>query len=159
MPSPGAFSSHFCLGGWDAGTDGTGIADLGSVDVPWARLQRNQKERTCVFRNVCYHAGKHHAGKGADLGWVYFAQRDEFRMSKRVRAGVDVWARGDFARMGDVSEDHSFALRHAAIPDGAEWLPTAVHDRPRRLRPRQPSSRQLHGHHNPWQRRGSLKAS
>ena len=44
------FSTHLCLGGWDAGADSAGRADLGSVDVPWARLARNQKERTCLGR-------------------------------------------------------------------------------------------------------------
>ena len=109
-------SSHVCLGGWDGGADALGRADLGSVDAPWARLVRNQKERTCLFRNVCF--------DGAREGWVYFARGNEFQHAKRVRAAVDVWARGDFAQMGEISEDHSFALTHAALPASAEWLPT-----------------------------------
>ena len=106
-------SSHVCLGGWDGGADALGRADLGSVDAPWARLVRNQKERTCLFRNVCF--------DGAREGWVYFARGNEFQHAKRVRAAVDVWARGDFAQMGEISEDHSFALTHAALPASAEW--------------------------------------
>ena len=115
------YSSHVCLGGWDAGADADGRADLGSVDAPWARLVRNQKERTCLFRNVCFD-GKS-SGSGS-VGWTYYAQPHEFTGARRFRAGVDIWARGDFARMGEVSEDHTFALLRSAVPEHASWLPT-----------------------------------
>lgn len=108
-------SSHHCIGGWDVGADVNGQVDLGSVDAPWPRLVRNQKERSCLFRNVCFN-GSAGAGSGS---WVYFASDDELSAKTRMRAGVDVWARGDFGRMGEISEDHSFAIVRSAVPPAA----------------------------------------
>ena len=100
-PAAPLFSSHHCLGGASSEE-----ADLGSVDAPWSRLVRNQKERTCHFSNVCF--------DGQRQGWSYFADASEFVGSrKRFSAGLDVWGRGDFgfARAGPpASEDMSFRL-------------------------------------------------
>lgn len=109
-------SSHHCLGGWDAGADAsTGGIDLGSIDAPLAQLTRNQKERTCLFRNVCYDARVQ--------SWVYYTQR-EFRGRQRVRAGVDVWARGAFGHAQDISEDHRFLINRSSVPSSAAWIKT-----------------------------------
>ena len=78
-PGPEMHSSHVCLGG-----TGVDEPDLGSVDAPWRRLARNQKERTCLFTNVCYDS--------AQAGWAYYADAHEFTSSERLRfsAGLDV---------------------------------------------------------------------
>ena len=121
MPDGALYSSHHCIGGWDSGVDGIGRADLGSVDISPVRLARNQKERSCLFRNVCFDSRERHR-------WVYFAKEDEFIGKTRVRAGVDVSARGGFGGNADVSEDHSFTVRRTSLPSSAQWFdaPTVV---------------------------------
>ena len=111
-------SSHNCLGGWDVQADSSnGAIDLNSIDAPWTQLARNQKERTCVFRNVCF--------DGRQRSWVYYAAAGEFRGMRQVRAAVDIWARGGFGHMEDVSIDHRFIVeRSGGVPEGAQWLPT-----------------------------------
>ena len=79
-------SSHMCLGGWDANPNGAGGVDLGSVDAPWPQLVRNQKERTCVFRNVCFD------GRDGVRSWVYYAQNGEFAGARRVHPFGEVQA-------------------------------------------------------------------
>ena len=112
------FSSHHCLGGASSEE-----ADLGSVDAPWSRVVRNQKERTCQFTNVCF--------DGQRQGWSYFADTSEFVGSrKRFSAGLDVWARGDFgfARAGPpASEDISFRLYRRPLPARARFLDAPLH--------------------------------
>ena len=112
------FSSHHCLGGASSEE-----ADLGSVDAPWSRVVRNQKERTCQFTNVCF--------DGQRQGWSYFADTSEFVGSrKRFSAGLDVWARGDFgfARAGPpASEDISFRLHRRPLPARARFLDAPLH--------------------------------
>ena len=112
------FSSHHCLGGASSEE-----ADLGSVDAPWSRVVRNQKERTCQFTNVCF--------DGQRQGWSYFADTSEFVGSrKRFSAGLDVWARGDFgfARAGPpASEDISFRLLRRPLPARARFLDAPLH--------------------------------
>ena len=114
------FSSHHCLGG--ASSD---EADLGSVDAPWARIVRNQKERTCHFTNVCFD------GQRQGPSWSYFADATEFVGNrKRFSAGLDVWARGDFgfARAGPpASEDMSFRLHRRPVPARARFLDAPLH--------------------------------
>ena len=117
MPSAPVYSSHHCLGGWDAGHGAGGRANIGSVDAPYPRLTRNQKERTCLFRNVCF---------DGESGWLYHARPQEFQGAHRVRAAVDIWARGDFARSAGVSVDHTFAISRSAVPEHAQWLETAT---------------------------------
>ena len=112
-------SSHRCIGGWDVGVDASSTGtDLESVDAPFARLARNQKERTCLFRQVCFSNGS----------WVYFAKGDEFRGQSRAQGGIDIWARGDFGHQADFSVDHTFALRHSPLPANVQWIgtPTVV---------------------------------
>ena len=108
------FSSHHCLGGWDAGSE-----DLGSVDGPWARLSRNQKERTCLFRNVCLQHG----------AWTYFAAHGtdfpQTGTGHRFRSAVDIWARGNFAHSEERSVDHWFTLKRGSpVPFRSAWLRT-----------------------------------
>jgi hypothetical protein len=118
MAADAVFSTHHCLGGWDGRPDATGVGvDLGSLDR--GGLHRNQKERTCLFSNVCFDR----RGPGT---WVYFATDDEFVGAQRVHAGVDVWARGDFAHSGSSAVDHTFELRRSALPLHAEWLETTT---------------------------------
>ena len=115
---PPVFSSHHCLGGASSEE-----ADLGSVDAPWSRIVRNQKERTCQFTNVCF--------DGQRQGWSYFADASEFVGSrKRFSAGLDVWGRGDFgfARAGPpASEDMSFRLHRRPLPARARFLDAPLH--------------------------------
>ena len=112
-----SFSSHRCLGSTDIDEP-----DLSSVDAPWPRVLRNQKERTCVFENVCFDV------RGD--GWTYFADQHEFAASSRrraFRAGIDVWARGNFGRQGLVSEDLTFQLQRRPIPPRAVYLDAPLH--------------------------------
>ena len=106
-PSP-RYSSHLCVGGWSVNGD----ADLGSVDVPQQLLARNAKERTCLFRDVCFRSRR----DGQAGQWVYFARQGEFRQRRRFTAGVDIWARGNFGNTAGISEDHSFALVREPLP-------------------------------------------
>jgi hypothetical protein len=111
-------SSHYCLGGWDP-VPPTQSADLGSVDAPWSQLARNQHERGCLFRNICF------TGSG---NWNYYASPDEFQEAETLRAGVDVWSRGGFGR--DLPpRDRTFHVVHGSLPEAAGWLetPTLVH--------------------------------
>ena len=112
-----AFSSHRCLGSTDIDEP-----DLSSVDAPWPRVLRNQKERTCVFENVCFDV------RGD--GWTYYADQHEFSTSSRrrtFRAGIDVWARGNFGRQGLVSEDLTFKVQRRPIPPRAAYLDAPLH--------------------------------
>ena len=130
MAARPVFSSHRCVGGWDARTTDVSasntLVDLGSIDGPRLALLRNQKERTCVFRNVCFDGQTRNSQMGS---WVYFARSDEFRSApKRVHANVDIWARGNFGNTDRISVDHHFELSRAAVPSSADgstsWLET-----------------------------------
>jgi len=111
-------SSHHCLGGWDP-VPPTESADLGTVDAPWGQISRNQHERGCVFRNVCFRAGGE---------WNYYAPLGEFEEVETLRAGVDVWSRGGFGR-NLPPKDQPFRVTHSALPAEVGWLrsPTLVH--------------------------------
>ena len=101
-------SSHFCLGGWDPGVDLRNGADIGTVDVAAGRLAANQKERSCLFRHVCFDKQQG--------GWHYFAPKGEFRARRSFSSGVDIWARGDFGRASGFSVDHRFTVHHNGVP-------------------------------------------
>ena len=106
------FSSHHCLGGWDA-VPPTRSADLGSVDVPTSRLTRNQHERGCAFYNCCF------SGAGELL---YFARPGEFESASRsFPSGIDVYSRGGFGRAVP-ARDRLLAIRRSAVPAEAGWL-------------------------------------
>ncbi|KAL3913565.1 MAG: hypothetical protein SGPRY_007938, partial [Prymnesium sp.] len=111
-------SSHTCLGGWDGGSDQLGGADIGSVNAPPHRLLRNQKERSCLFRHVCFDAKK-----GV---WTYFAPPGEFRAVGRFAAGVDIWARGDFSRASHFSVDQHFVVHRGVPSDRVRYLDAPV---------------------------------
>ena len=85
-----------------------------SVDAARNRQLRNQKERTCLFRDVCFDRRKG--------GWYYFAPADEFLSVRGFEAGVDIWARGDFGRASAISVDHRFAVRRGGVPKTAEFF-------------------------------------
>lgn len=111
-------SAHHCLGGWDP-VSPTQSVDLGSVDAPWSQLSRNQYERGCLFRNICF------TGSG---DWNYYASPGEFLEAETLRAGVDVLSRGGFGR--DLPpRDRIFRVIHGVLPEAAGWLttPTLVH--------------------------------
>ena len=118
MTAAGRWSDHRCLGAPDAGLDIGGV-DFGGSQT--RRLHRNQKERTCIFHNVCYDGA---LVDSKPAGWTYFAHPDEFVGLDAFAAGVDVWARGDFGGNGNRSVDHTFRVRHASVPAHAEYLQT-----------------------------------
>mgnify|MGYP004320876589 FL=1 len=86
MTAAGRWSDHRCLGAPDAGLDIGGV-DFGGSQT--RRLHRNQKERTCIFHNVCYDGA---LVDSKPAGWTYFAHPDEFVGLDAFAAGVDVWA-------------------------------------------------------------------
>ncbi|KAL1503134.1 hypothetical protein AB1Y20_011196 [Prymnesium parvum] len=107
-------SSHRCLGAWDGGSEWHGGADLGTVDAPRHRLLRNQKERSCLFHHVCFDRRRR--------GWAYFARPAEFSSARSFPTGVDIWARGDFARAAALSVDHSFAVHRGGVPSRGAYF-------------------------------------
>lgn len=97
----------------------TQSADLGSLDAPLDQLARNQHERGCTFRNVCFTPSG---------DWNYYAPPGEFEETTTLHAAVDVWSRGGFGR-GLPPKDRVLRVIHADVPETAGWLatPTLVH--------------------------------